>query len=572
MESESILKDLNELLPKSILQEVACFCFYDNHPRDSRKIDIVVCTKRGEVMEFHQRELVSSLLLENTSDFIDIIILRNENCELFYFVHTSSQIIILSVKEEISIHILISNVERYEFLDIDFSGLPCLKVIRKEDAVPFIYDCNFKLLGPVKVPKLEFETFPIMSQLARKLTEAKYNVKQNQATLDEYIKIKQTAAYCLYERNTPNTEESFFTLGSTSISKVLSIHTQKPLVKGCNKKVTIIVNIKNENNVPIENIHILFHGTDNKTITYTTKLYEESNKIWKEIPHTIKSNQECFVLAVLDMRELKYSVSSKIEFEAVLSFTKLGSSYVLPLENISISVMETMREDFELLMSNEDSKLKVLGLMATSEKMELILRQVDMEEPAVNILEILCKHLNMEAVDNVENVLIHKKSPAHILHGLTLVLMEDNKMGSFKIDVYSRSTAQVLAFILYMYDRIPHRIMATLPDHIVSAKTSDLARFNSNTEMLIDTKNYASSLLNISKQILEYFDECMIKMNNSTEPEIIAQIGKQINLLSVGLPEFLKFRNKVIEESSNGVQTLKMETFSEDMSIECLDV
>ncbi|CAH4030489.1 unnamed protein product [Pieris brassicae] len=572
MESESILKDLNELLPTSIRQEVACFCFYDDHPRDSRKIDIVVCTKRGEVMEFHQRELVSSFFLENTSDINDIIILRNENCDLFYFVHSNSQIIILSVKEEMNIHILISNVERYEFLDMDFSGLPCLKVIRKEDAVPFIYDCNFKLLGPVKVEKLEFETFPIMSQLARKLTEAKYNVKQNQATLDEYIKIKQTAAHCLYERNSPNTDESFFTLGSTSIPKVLSIQTQKPLVKGCNKKITVIVNIKNENNVPIENIHILFHGTDNKTITYTTKVFEESSTIWKEITNTMNSNQECYVVAVLDMRELKYGVFSKIEFEAVLSFTKLGSSYVLPLENVSISVMEIMGEDFELLMSNEDSKLKVLGLMATSEKMELILRHVDPEEPGVNILEILCKYLNMEALDNVDNVLVHKKSPTHILHGLTLVLMEDNKMGSFKIDVYSRSTAQVLALIIYMYDRIPHRIMATLPDHIVSAKTSDLARFNSNTEMVIDTKNYASSLLNISNQILEYFDECMIKMNNSTEPEIKAQIGQQIRFLSVGLPEFLKFRNKVLEESSIGVQTIKMETFSEDMSVESLDV
>lgn len=215
--SNTVLQDLKKLLPSSILEGVVCFCFYDEHPRDFKKIDIVVCTNRGEVMEFHNRELISSILLENTI-IIDITSLRNEGCELFYFIHSKTQIIVLSVKEKMSIHLKINNVEKYDFVDNEFSGLPCLKVLLSEDAVPLLYDSNFKLLSPMESRKQQTEDFPVITHLSRKLTEAKYSVKQNESTLNDYIKLKQTAAFCFYERNCPNADNSVFKLGTSTVS------------------------------------------------------------------------------------------------------------------------------------------------------------------------------------------------------------------------------------------------------------------------------------------------------------------------------------------------------------------
>lgn len=105
----------------------------------------------------------------------------------------------------------------------------------------------------------------------------------------------------------------------------------------------------------IDNIRILLHGIDNKSIVYTTKVFKEmsASPFWKEKSNTIISNEECFIVAVIEMRELKYIASSRIEFEAVLSYSKVGSNAVLPLENVSISALDTMGENFDLLTSDE---------------------------------------------------------------------------------------------------------------------------------------------------------------------------------------------------------------------------
>ncbi|CAK1551467.1 unnamed protein product [Leptosia nina] len=475
-----------------------------------------------------------------------------------------------------TIHLTIENVDKYELVDKDISGLPYLKVLRKDDAVPLLYDSQFNLSEPLTRKKHQSDSLPVVTQLMRKLTEAKYSVRQNESNLQEYVKIKQAAAFSLYETGNPNSEDSMFKTGTNIITKVLEIKTKKPCVKLCNKKVIVIVNIENENTEPIDNIHILFHGLQKKSTEYTTKIYEETSysPYWREKDfHSIKSNEECSIIGIIEMKELKYSVS-KIEFEAVLSYMKQGKSYVLPLDDVSISAIDTMGENFDILQSSEEDKYKVLAILATSEKTDINLRHIDHKENPINILEAISNHLDIERLGNLKNVLIHKKSLNHILYGLTLIFLEETNLSAcVTVQIYSRSPAQVLAFIHYLYDGVPYRIMATLPNHIVTSKSEDLSHLDSEKidNPQIDYTSYATTIINQSKIMLQYLDECIVKMNENTSPEVQSKIGHQIQILSMGLPEFLKFRNKVLQEASNGIQGLKLKEKIDTLSVDMMD-
>ncbi|XP_045502048.1 uncharacterized protein LOC123699196 [Colias croceus] len=560
---ENVRKDLIKLLPASVINDIVCFTLYEIHARDPRRVDIIVSTSKGEVLEFYDRRIISSILLDDARNVKEITIIRNEKCVPFYILLTESEIIILSTNDTLNIHRRITNVESYELIDNECSGQPCLKVTCKDDAVPVMFDKNLNVSQPLLASQNKYstESVPLITQLQRKLTEAKYNVNKNEGVLNDYRKLKQAAAFALYETAKP--EDSIFRLGSASISKALKIKTKSPILKVCNKKVVIIINVWNEDNIPIENIHILLHGTSKLSISYTTKIFMpiKSSPFWQESGfHSIQNNEEHFIVGVIDLKELKYNICSKIEFEVALSYKKQGKSYLLPLENVLVSALDTMGKDYDVILDNKDDPNNLLAVLASSEKTDLILRHIkDENGHKINICNEISKHLEFEVLGTMKNVMVHKKSPYHLLYGLTIILVQEYELkNSIGIEVYSRSPAQVLVFIHFINDSIPFRIMVTLPEHKITAKTEDLSHYNditSETLPQIDFTNEASGILNQATLIKEYFDKCMIKMNESTDQGILSKIGQEIDLMSLGVPEYVKLKNQLLNEAMIGLQS-----------------
>ncbi|CAG4947031.1 unnamed protein product [Colias eurytheme] len=579
---ENVRKDLVKLLPASVINDIVCFTLYEIHPRDPRRVDIIVSTSKGEVLEFYDRRIISSILLDDARNVKEITILRNEKCVPFYILLTKSEIIILSTNDTLNIHRRIRNVESYELIDKECCGQPCLKVTCKEDAVPVMFDKNFNVSQPLLASQNKYstESVPLITQLQRKLTEAKYNVNKNEGILNDYRKLKQAAAFALYESAKPNAEDSVFRLGTASISKALKIKTKSPILKVCNKKVVIIVNVWNEDDVPIENVHILLHGTSKQSFSYTTKIFKsiKSPPFWQESGfHSIQNNEEHFITGVVDLKELKYNICSRIEFEVALSYKKQDKSYLLPLENVLVSALDIMGKDYDVILDNKDDPNNILAVLASSEKTDLILRHIkDVNGQEINIFNEISKHLEFEAIGTVKNVLVHKKSPYHLLYGLSIILVQEYELkNSIGIEVYSRSPAQVLGFIHFLCDSIPYRIMVTLPAHKITAKTEDLSHYNdvtSETLPQIDFTNEASGILNQATLIKEYFDKCMIKMNESTDQGILNKIGQEIDLMSLGVPEYVKLKNHLLNEAMIGVQTSVIKNIVNVDSQEMMDV
>ncbi|XP_050674410.1 uncharacterized protein LOC126971936 isoform X2 [Leptidea sinapis] len=444
---ENVRKDLIKLLPESLINSTICCCFYDNHPRDPRCLDITVCTDMGEVLEIYQREVVSSLLIQNIKKIVEIIPVRNERCELFYIVAADNQLIILTTKDQMHIHRRITNVDTYEMVDEQCTGKPYLKVICMDDGVPLIFDDNLNLTEKIMQSKSmnASKTNPVMTMLARKLTEARFSVKTNENALNEFIKLKQTAAHALYEKERPNVQDAMFKVDIVQIKKALKIKTPNPSVRVCNKKIILTTDIENDNDVSIDNVHILLHGKSKDSVTYTTKIFKEipESPYWQEKnSHSLRSNEKCSVVAVVDLKELKYTITSKLEVEGAISYTILDNKHILPLENISISTVETMGEQFDALVSDAENKEKLLAVLATSEKTDLCLRHLKQKgDPHINLSQVFCDQLHMEVFGGIENVIIHRKSPFHMLYGLVIVFNKTEELlgnnHTYSIRLYS---------------------------------------------------------------------------------------------------------------------------------------
>ncbi|VVC97986.1 unnamed protein product [Leptidea sinapis] len=536
---ENVRKDLIKLLPESLINSTICCCFYDNHPRDPRCLDITVCTDMGEVLEIYQREVVSSFLIQNIKKIVEIIPVRNERCELFYIVAADNQLIILTTKDQMHIHRRITNVDTYEMVDEQCTGKPYLKVICMDDGVPLIFDDNLNLTEKIMQSKSmnASKANPVMTMLARKLTEARFSVKTNENALNEFIKLKQTAAHALYEKERPNMQDAMFKVDIVQIKKALKIKTPNSSVRVCNKKIILTTDIENDNNVSIDNVHILLHGKSKDSVTYTTKIFKEipESPYWQEKnSHSLRSNEKCSVVAVVDLKELKYTITSKLEVE--------------------------------------ENKEKLLAVLATSEKTDLCLRHLKQKgDPHINLSQVFCDQLQMEVFGGIENVIIHRKSPFHMLYGLVIVFNKTEELlgnnHTYSIRLYSRSHAQVLAFMHYMYDGLSYRIIATLPDCRISSRSEEYLDYNETIEedVVPDYTKCANSVLNQTKTILNYFDNCMMKMNESTS-DVHNKIGQEIHLMALGLPEYLKFRNKILTESLNEAQYFGVQN-SQSMSV-----
>lgn len=203
-------QELIKTVPASVLEDVACFVFYDNHPRDMTPIDITVCTKNGELKEYFRRDMLSSINLEASSAPTEILIMRNSNPNRFYIVGAEDELFIVSTIEKLNIHTKITNVDNYTVNDFSCSGQTFLKVTTKDDAVPLIFDENFIRKDVSLSVKRQPNIPPIICMLHRNYTQAQYNINSLNKTLQEHVKLRHAATWLACHNLHPNHGDSAF--------------------------------------------------------------------------------------------------------------------------------------------------------------------------------------------------------------------------------------------------------------------------------------------------------------------------------------------------------------------------
>ncbi|XP_075981142.1 uncharacterized protein LOC142979836 [Anticarsia gemmatalis] len=574
--TDNVRQAIIQLVPASIVNDITCYVFYDNHPRDEKNIDILVCTKMGEAREYFQRDLVSSVDLETTTRLTDVKILRNSKCELFYLVAGGEELTILSRKDHLEIHQILNSVARYDISDSACSGQPTLKVICKNSEIPLTPDDNFENFTPLNfspsfgLPKNEESLPVIINHLMRKLVEAKYSVKCNEQCLNELLKMRQAVAFSSYKKIHPNLDESVFKDG-LKLANALQISTQKPWIKTCNKKIVVAFSVCNRNEEALENVHILLHGTTKLSIEYTTKIFKRSHNppYWNETTaQVLKPDIEYAIVTVIDYEELKHNVITKMQFNGVIFYTKDDKECILPIDDVRLSSSEVMGQDFDVLCSDPMDPNIMLAILASTEKTDLIMRRLD-TDPILKrsteqslTLDIFIKYLQMEQVPNTENIVIHRKSPYHVLNGVMVVsdIVKQEKKNQLAVTVYSRCPSQVLALIHHIHDAVPFAVVTTTPDQKITALNDSLSMYNESTipdrGPTQNYVNYASSVLNRTKLVLQYLDSSVIQMSETKNLALQAKLGTEIDLFAQGEAVFKEFKEKMREEAAKGVKIL----------------
>nr|XP_021182169.2 uncharacterized protein LOC110370613 [Helicoverpa armigera] len=593
--SENVRQVLTKLVPASVLSETSCFVLYDEHPNDNKNIDVTICTRSGEVKEYYRRDLTCSIKLPDILNPTEIRIIRNTECELFYLVVARDIVTILSRKDKLFIHQRVSNVARYDISDITCSGQASLRVFCIGDAVPLTFDDNFE---NYKCPDVSMaisdeqndDILPLINHLKRKLVEAKYSVKFNEKTYKDFLDLHQSVAFSTYKKIHPNLDDSVFKSGTKEIASALKINTHTPWIKVCNKKVVIVLNVCNLNNENLEDVHMLIHGQTgiNKSssnnilhsIEYTTKIFQKTttSPFWEERrSQTIKRNIDSAIVVTIDLEELKSSVVSRIEFNGIIFYKKNGKEFLLPIEDLYLSSLDTMGEEFDAFSSEPMDSNILLAILATTTKTELIARHIKKDNDEPLSLDVFCKYLKMEQVPHCDNVAIHRKSPYHVLNGLMLVINNSQVNGneSLSLSVYSRTPSQVLAFIHYIQDAIPLTIVITTPNYRITAKDNELSHYNEditeNTQLLSNYQDYGTSMLNRSKLVLKYLDQCMMKMGESKDTVVQSKIGSEIDLFAAGQSFYIDFKNRMREEAAS-VKLLNDDVQdSPDSDVMCID-
>ncbi|KAM3963345.1 uncharacterized protein ACR2FA_002714 [Aphomia sociella] len=570
---ENVREDLVKLVPLAVLNEMSCFVYYDNHPRCNKQIDVIICTNSGEVKEYFEREIVLEVNLDCPSKPSEIKILRNSLCNLFYIISAVDVVIILArTYNTLYIHHIVNNVESYEIDDSGFIGQAYLKIISKDDAVPLIFDDNIRSLGHRALMMSSLtseETLPVITELNRKLVEAKYIVKCNENAYKEFLKLRQITTLKIYQKINPNFRDSIFENSSKDMAGAFMIKTFTPLIKMCNNKVVIILNISNRNEVVIEDVHILLHSRNRSSLVYTTKIYEKerAEPFWIETDlQCLKTIEEYAVVGVIDIKELKENVTSRIDFNTALVYKKQGNEHLLPFQNVSVSALDTMGGQFDVLCANPIDEYGLLSLLSTTEKIDLILRYIRTgDDPGLCLPDTFCTYLGMERVEIAPNIIVHRSSPYHILHSVIIFFLPNEKETDnkdvFRLAVYTRSPDQVISLIHFIHDAIPHRMVITTPNHKIISKSKELSRYNevaSGEELLkLGYLKYASAMFKQTEILLEYLDHCMIKMHESKEPEVQDKIMNEIDIFAVGIKKFLALREQMLQDEASGLRHLR---------------
>ena len=129
----------------------------------------------------------------------------------------------------------------------------------------------------------------------------------------------------------------------------------------------------------------------------------------------------------------------------------------------------------------------------------------------------------------------------------------------------------MLKLIHFIYDSLPHKIIATTPDYELTAKVSELSKYNEKKSFTLDYADCAVSVTNQIKIIQEHINDCLVKMtaeDSGNEPT------KEVDLLALGVPKYLEFRSKLLEESAKGINYLNFvpqtltDTDSDEMIID----
>ncbi|XP_028029737.1 uncharacterized protein LOC114242675 [Bombyx mandarina] len=574
--SEIMLRpEITRLVPASIVNNVSSFVFYDNHPRDQKLIDIVICSNSGEIQEFYQRDLICSLLLDNTSGPYSIKMMRNPEADLFYLVQTREDFFILSRKETIKVVKRISNVEKYEIDDTKCTGRIQLKVYYKDDAIPLVFNDTLAIIEEITTMVEEDESPMLVVELQSKLSEAKYNLECNENTYRELVNLRQMASYSIYQKNQGISDNP-----QPKCVKEMSefkLKLKSPWVKYCNKKVVIAIDTSNHYHEDVEELHLLLNNNCS-SLTYTTKLFKKYHKppYWIEKKkNMMEPNSKITIVVIIEFDELFNTSFSKVELDGVVAFKKNGKEYLVPFDHVVISSMDAMGENFDVLPSDFTDQHSVLAAITSTVKTDLILRLIKAEirqDFLKSLKAILCDYLQMETIPKMDNVLIHKRSPYHKLNGIIIVFNDKYTLEEVRFDVtvYSRTPSQVLALIRYIYDAVPFKILITTADQKVTAKLDEFSSYNDTLESPSTVNNieYASSILDRTSLVLEYLDCSMIKMNESKDPTVRDKIGKVIDLLACGQTDYNKFRAKMSELGAKGVIKMLGDDDNSDNEIE----
>ncbi|CAG9564041.1 unnamed protein product [Danaus chrysippus] len=378
--------------------------------------------------------------------------------------------------------------------DCSCTGKETLKIIQEHDAIPLIFDDNFNITEH-NFARTQPETEPEHNMLS---LNCKLNTKFNEAVF----------------------------------------------ITKCNEKTL---------DESLENVVVLLHGSNLPSIDYTTVLLKETSDApyLKKIDSWIESNSEAIVIAVVDLDELKNNVLSRLDFDVVVSYKKNDEIYLLPFKSVSISAMDTMGEDIDILSHSEsigiDHKSIVLAVIATSQKVDLKLRHVkSSNEESIDPSKIFLNYLKMRSLPNIENVAIHNESPYHILHGV-MVVYKTNLLQDYTIDiqVYTRQPSQVLALIHYMYERVPHRIIVTTSNLQLKPLVDEynLSDFEEETEVYTyDYRDYAMSIVKQIDILQKYLLKCLENMKGNGD-----RIENKVDVTALGLHEYNRFREELLK-------------------------
>lgn len=110
-------------------------------------------------------------------------------------------------------------------------------------------------------------------------------------------------------------------------------------------------------------------------------------------------------------------------------------------------------------------------------------------------------------------------------------------------------------------DIMPVKMIITTPRLRINSKLDKQWKFNEDATAIIsnlDYDQYASSMLKQMKVLLEYFDNCMMKMSESKDMEIKNKIGTEIDLFAGDRETYLEFRKNMLDLALNGAKTLKI--------------
>lgn len=208
-----ILQNFVKLVPSSIVKDVTCFVFYDNHPCNDLKIDLIVCTSKGEIFELYEREILYESVVDTISQPKEICLHRNSKGDLYYLVTTSIELFIFSRTDTLVIVNKISNMERFALDDPACSGKIILQVWTNDDAVPLVFNENMERVTFLQDRSNDTEiedNLPFVNMLKTKLTEAKYTVAQNEKALEDLLRLRQSVAFSTYCEMYPDLKESIF--------------------------------------------------------------------------------------------------------------------------------------------------------------------------------------------------------------------------------------------------------------------------------------------------------------------------------------------------------------------------